>query len=118
MTGNPSLIPPSQIGEDPDVVAAQPPVRNSPRLAEFAVESGSSSYFLFVEQITLCETFSFTKALFLWFSTHYVFHLSYSPVLNDLCTFFQEFIFGLPSIGKRSASYLSTATDIQQITVR
>ncbi len=40
-----------QIGEDPDVVAAQPPVRNSPRFAEFAVEDGDSSYYIFVEQM-------------------------------------------------------------------
>lgn len=93
-------------------------MRNSPRFAEFAVEGGTRSYFLFVEQITLCETATFTKALFLWFSIHYVFHLSYSSLLGDVCTFIQEFIFGLPSTGKRSASYLSVATDIQQMTVR
>lgn len=106
------------IGEDPNVVSAQPPVRNSPRLAEFVVEDGNGTYFLFMEQMTVCEVNSFTKALFLWFCTHYVFHLNYCPALSDLCTFIQEFVFGLPCAGKRSATYLSIATDIQQITVR
>ena len=64
------------------------------------------------------ETSTFTKALFLWFSVHYVFHLSYSTILNDFCTFFQEFVFGLPAKGKRGTSYLTTATDIQQFTVK
>ena len=68
-----------------------------------------------MEQITLCETATFTKTLFLWFCIHYVFHLSYSTPLNDLCIFVQEFVFGLPSSGKRSASHLTIATDIQQI---
>lgn len=36
-----------------------------------------------------------------------------NTVLADLCAFFQEFIFGLPLTGKKSASYLTTATDIQ-----
>ena len=107
-----------QIGEDPNVVAAQPPARNAPRFAEFVVEDSSSTYFVFVEQTTLCECSTFTDALFLWFCTYYVFHLSYYTVLADVCAFFQEFIFGLPLTGKRSASYLSTATDIQQLTLR
>ena len=100
------------------MVAAQLPVRNSPKFAEFAVEDGDSSFYIFVEQMTLCETSTFTKALFLWFCVHYVFHLSYSTSLSDLCTFFQEFVFGLPAKGKRCTSYITTATDIQQFTVR
>ena len=81
-------------------------------------ESGDETYFIFVEQITICEVRSFTKALFLWFCVHYVFHLNYCETLNDLCTFIQEFIFGLPCAGKKSATYLAIATDIQQKTVR
>ena len=107
-----------QIGEDPSVVATQPPARNSPRFAEFIVEDSSSSYFVFVEQTTLCECPTFAHALFIWFSTHYVFHLSYCSLLNELCSFFQEFLFGLPLTGKRCVSNLTTATDIQQLTVR
>ena len=82
------------------------------------MEDGDSSYYIFVEQMTLCEIPTFTKALFLWFSVHYVFHLSYLPLLNDFCTFFQEFVFGLPAKGKHCTSYLTTVTDIQQLTIR
>ena len=106
-----------QIGEDPSVVARQPPPRNSPRFAEFVAEDGGSTYVLFVEQTTICGSPAFTKTLFLWFCVHYVFHLSYSAPLTEVCEFFQEFVFGLPLTGKRSASYLSTATDIQQLTI-
>lgn len=97
-------------------MASDPPVRNTPRIAEFTcvTEDETSSYFLFVEQMVLCETTSFTKALFLWFSIHYVFHLSYCAKLNDMCLFIQEFVFGLPCSTKRSPSYLSVVTDIQR----
>lgn len=108
----------SQIGEDPEVVASNPPVRNSPRIGEFDVEDGNNTYFIFVEQAVLCEVPSFCKALFLWFCVHYVFHLSYCSQLNDVCMFFQEFVFGLPCSGKRSSSYLTIATDIQRNTIR
>lgn len=99
-------------------MASNPPIRNSPRIAEFDVEDGNNTYFLFVEQMALCETSSFCKALFLWFSIHYVFHLSYCSSLSDLCMFIQEFVFGLPCAGKRSASYLTIVTDIQRNTIR
>lgn len=82
-----------QFGEDPNVVAAQPPARCSLRSAEFVVEDASSTYFVFVEQMTVCECSTFLNALFIWFCTHYVL---YYTELADLCAFFQEFIFGLP----------------------
>lgn len=108
-----------QIGQDPEVVASNPPIRNSPRIGEFNVEDGNNTYYIFVEQMVLCELSSFSKALFIWFSVHYVFHLSYCSPLNDLCMFLQEFVFGLPSAGgKRSASYLTIVTDIQRKTIR
>ena len=54
------------MGEDPDFIATKPPVRNSPRFAEFAVEDGENcTYFLFVEQKTICETHSFQKSFLL-----------------------------------------------------
>ena len=107
-----------QIGEDPEVIASQPPLRNAPRIAEFAVEDGDSQFYLIVEQRVVCQTANFTKALYLWFCLHYIFHICYEPSLHDVCMFFQEFIFGLPCTAKRSSSYLSTATDIQALTTR
>ena len=82
------------------MIASQPPVRNSPRFAELDVDNGDNPYFLFVEQKTVVS--SFTKALFLWFSVHYVFHLSYSKPLTDLCTFiflgYRQLANGVPVI--------------------
>ena len=99
-------------------MASNPPVRNSPRIGEFTYASAdeTSKYFLFVERKVLCEASSFPKALFLWFSIHYVFHLSYCACLNEVCMFIQEFVFGLPCSAKRSSSYLSIVTDIQRNT--
>ena len=99
-------------------MASHPPVRNSPRIGEFSVEDGNSTYYWFAEQRVLCEAPSFMKLLFLWFSVYYVFHLCYCPPLKDLCTFIQEFVFGLPCSDKRSTSYLTIVTDIQRNTVR
>lgn len=100
-------------------MASKPPLRNSPRIAEFTcvAEDESKCYFLFVEQMVLCEVATFSKALFLWFSVLYVFHLSYCVKLNEVCMFIQEFVFGLPCSAKRSASYLSVVMDIQRNTV-
>ena len=61
------------IGEDPEIVASQPPLRNSPRLAEFEDEDGASTFFIFVEQSTLS---TLSEALYIWFCTHYIFHRS------------------------------------------
>ena len=81
-------------------------------------DGDNDTYFLFVEQKTLCQVNSFSRVLFLWFCVHYVFHRSDCDTLSDLCSLVQEFVFGLPCAGKRSATYLSIATDIQQIALR
>ena len=50
---------------------------------------------------------SFDKSLFAWFALF---------LCDDLCLFFQEFVFGLPVAGqacKKSSTYLSVTTDIQ-----
>ena len=107
-----------QIGEDPEYVATQSPIRTAPRISEFITEDGSSKYMIFVEQQVLCETGSMTKAIYLWFASYYVFHLCYDSTVMDVCLFFQEFVFGLPCTTKRSSSYLSTATDIQRLSSR
>ena len=75
-------------------------------------------FYLMVEQKVVCQTANFTKTVYVWFCLYYVFHLCYDPVVNDVCMFFQEFIFGLPCTAKRTSAYLSTATDIQALTTR
>ena len=98
----------------PETVATTPPVRNTPWIGEFNVEDGDSVYFIFVEQKVLCSVNSFTKSLFVWFSLFYVFNLEYDKNVKELCLFFQEFVFGLPSNScKKTSTYLSVTTDIQ-----
>ena len=58
-------------------LATMPPVRNSPRFVKLTVSDGKSSYFLFMEQAVICSMKSFTKALLLWFTLHYIFNLKY-----------------------------------------
>ena len=103
------------MGEDHEYVASESPVRTAPRICEFSTEDGPSKYMIFIEQQAICETGTLTKAIFLWFSSHYVFHLCYDTI-SHVCLFFQEFSFGLPCTNTRSPSYLSKATDIQRLT--
>lgn len=109
------------MAEDPETVAvsSDPPKRNAPWIGEFKVEDGDSIYFIFVEQKVLCTTNSFTKALFIWFSLYYIFNLEYDTNANDVCVFFQEFVFGLPNNSfKKTSTYLSVTTDIQSFSTR
>ena len=58
---------------------------------------------------------SFDKSLFAWFA---LFLCVYHKQTNDLCLFFQKFVFGLPVAGqgcKKSSTYLSVTIDIQML---
>ena len=101
----------------PEQAAAEDPPRNTPRIAEFEVEDGTPNYFGFVEQSVLCQASSFCKAVFYWFSAHYVFNLEYDKHVKELALFFQEFVLGLPSNCKKTATYLVVTTDIQKLTM-
>ncbi len=71
-------------------VSSDPPKRNAPWIVEFTVEDGDSVFLIFVEQKVLCTTNSFTKSLFIWFSSYYVFNLEYDTNTNDVCLFFSR----------------------------
>ena len=73
---------------------------------------GQSSMFIFVEGIILCEVPTFSKALCIWFASHYIFNLEYSKPLKEVCLFLQEFVFKLPRKTKKTAIYLTTSSDI------
>ena len=75
-------------------------------------------FFIFVEQNVLCSVNSFSKALFVWFSLFYIFNLEYDKNTKDVCVFFQEFVFGLPSVCKKTSTYLSVTTDVQRFATR
>lgn len=76
----------------PEQAAAEPPARNTPRIAEFEVEDGTPNYFVLVEQSVLCQASSFCNAVFYWFSAHYVFNLEYNKHVKELALFFHEFV--------------------------
>ena len=103
--------------DDPEVVAALSAGNvKSPRIGRFIPEDGNEEYFIFVEDL---EVNTYLKALFLWFSLFYIFHLSYPSNLVEVCLFFQEFVFGIPDTGMpKSLTYKSVTTDIQSITFR
>lgn len=104
---------PETVAESPD-----PPQRNAPWIGEFKVDDGDSVYFIFIERKVLCTINSFAKSLFTWFSLYYVFNLEYDTNTNEVCLFFQEFVFGLPSnTSKKTSTYLSVTTDIQRFTI-
>ena len=99
--------------DDPNEVAKRAPPRNPPRFAGFMNARGESSYIIFGEQKVLCHVSSFSKALVLWFSIHYIFNLEYCKQTKDVALFFQEYVFGLPDRSKKSATYLTVCSDIQ-----
>ena len=43
-----------------------------------------------LEQSILCELKTFTKALFVWFATHYIFNLEYDHHIKETALFYQE----------------------------
>ena len=53
------------------------------------------------------------------FALFYVFNLQYDKNVKDVCLFFQEFVFGLPSnLCKKTSTYMSITTDIQYIAIQ
>ena len=97
--------------EDPQAIAGNPNLV-APRYAGFI------GYFLIVESKILTQTSSFNNALLLWFCLFYTLNLEYPKPLTEVCIFYQEFVFGLPTSSAykrcKSVTYLSTTTDIQK----
>ena len=101
-----------QVSTLPDTVSAQV---SSPKLGRFIAED-HIIYYVFVEGNVLCSCSSFTKAFFVWFSSHYIFNLEYHKYYHDVALFIQEFIFVLPDVKRKSANYLTVATEILNLT--
>jgi len=99
--------------EAPETVAHRPPLRTAPRIAGFKGPTTDSQYYIIVEQKVLCSVTAFSKALMLWFVSHYIFNLEYCKQAKDVALFMQEFVFGLPTRDKKSGTYLSVTTGIQ-----
>lgn len=105
-----------QIVEDPNEIGKKEPKRNSPWIAELEVLDSDPTYFIYVEQEVLCSTSSFSKAVYYWFAAFYIFNLEYEENTNAVPTFVQEYVFGIPFVGKKTSTYLSVSTDIQRET--
>ena len=82
-----------QFGENPETVASRPPLQNAPVILDSVIEDNHSVFYITVEQKVICQTDTYTTAVFLWFLFIYIFHLCY-PHLSEICMFFQEFILG------------------------
>ena len=69
-------------------------------------QSVSSTYKIVVEQEVVTKCTDMTTAIYLAFSLHYIFNISYHIKLTDYFYFFQEVIFKMPTgRDKKSAPY-------------
>ena len=81
-----------------------------PRIVSF----GMDSYFVIVEKTVICQVNSISKALMMWFTCHYVFHLEYSKQAKSVLLFIQEYVFKQSDPrAKNSVTYLSVVNGIQ-----
>ena len=104
--------------EDPQVIAREGKT-SAPVIASFHNVDGVNDYYIFVERKVLFGGITtFCKSLALWFSLHYVFNLEYDKIISEVALFFQEFVFGLPASRiKKSSTYLSVTSDVQNFTI-
>lgn len=73
-----------------------------------ADDSIPPTYSIYVEGKDTIKCADVISALFVVFAYHYIFNISYHPKLNDLYTFMQEKIFGIPGDQKRKSPNLSS----------
>ena len=66
----------------------------------------------------LFQLSSFSTALFIWFSSHYVFNLEYHKYYKDAAMFMQEFLFDLPESDAKlkKQNYLTIVTELINFT--
>ena len=96
-------MPVEEVSSDPELPA--------PRIGAYL--NDTKQFFLFVENNILCQVSAVSHALFLLFSSYYVFYLEYpNPVKNVM--YFQDYVFNYPDSYSRSASYLAVASDIKR----
>ena len=100
--------------ETPEHVCDEVPIRSYPRIAAFVGEE-QKQYFVLVERKVLCQVPSFQMALFITFSSFYVFHLEYPKLLKHTMFFLQDYVLAYPDSLRRQGSYLGTASDIKKI---
>ena len=103
-----------QLTTAPEEVAKESPPRNSPRFVAFVGER-QTQYYVLVEQTVLCQVPSFQDALFVTFSSYYVFHLGYPTAIENVYFFLQDYVLAYPDSCRRKGTYLATASDIKKM---
>lgn len=101
------------MSEDPATIAINQQL-TAPRVASFCIPD-STDYFLFLEATVVTKiSMDFSKALIIWFVSHYIFNLEYETNIRECALFFEEFLFGLDSSSheKKTSNYLSMTTNI------
>ena len=88
----------------------------APRIAAFVGEE-RTQYYIIVEGNVYCEVPSFQFALFVMFSSFYVFHLEYPKVVQSVLYFLQDYILAYPDCCGRPFVYLGTASDIKKLSI-
>ena len=77
------------MGEDPEYVASESPVRTAPRICEFSTEDGPSKYMIFIEQQGICETGTLTQY---FYGSRHIMYFIYATIM-----LFQMFVFSFKS---------------------
>ncbi len=86
----------------------------TPRIAAFIGE-GHTQYFIIIEKQILLEVPSIQLAIFVTFSSYYIFHLEYPKHIKNVLYFLQDYVLSLPDSGARPAVYLAAASDINKL---
>ena len=84
----------------------------TPRIGAY-IHEDVKQFFIFIEGEVLCEVTSISQAIFLMFSSFYVFYLEYPKPVKNVLFFLQDYIFSYPDSLSRSATYLAIASDIK-----
>ena len=81
-------MPVEEVSSDPELPA--------PRIGAYL--SDTKLFFLFVENNILCQVSAVSHALFLLFSSYYVFYLEYPNPCSEECHvyFLQDYVFNYP----------------------
>ena len=70
---------------------------------------------LLLNEVFSVQVPSFQFALFLAFSSYYVFHLEYPKAIKNVMFFLQDYILSYPDSLHWPATYLATASDIKKL---
>ena len=96
-----------------DDVCTESPTRNSPRIAALVGEE-AVQYFIIIEQAVYIQVPTFQLALFVAFSSYYIFNLAYPKQMQKVLFFLQDYVLGMPDSSRRPGAYLAIASDISK----